>query len=64
MRINEIVRLLDYAEDGINGYGRITGIYKNKTVSVSNANQPFQGTLTNKIIPYDRITSQKSKNKA
>lgn len=54
MKINDIVRLLPYPEDSINGYGRITYIDEN-TVIISNMNMPFQGTFANEEFNIEQV---------
>ncbi len=48
LKVNDRVRILGYAEDGINGYGRIQAIdrRRKKKYWVVNGNMPFQGTIS------------------
>ena len=59
----EHVRLLDWPEDHINGYGRVVALAEDGlSVFVSNANMPYQGTLVYHEIPVDRVRSMKHDN--
>lgn len=45
--VNEFVRIKRYAEDGINGYGRVGYIEDDGRYFVTNMNMPFLGTVNN-----------------
>ncbi len=54
MKVNDIVRLLKYAENEPNAYARIVAI-ADRGVYVANMNQPFQGTLGNTFVPDNQF---------
>ena len=45
IKINDIVRLLDFEEKDINAYARVVAI-RGDEIRVSNMNMPFQGSLS------------------
>ena len=46
-KANEFVRIKQYEESGINGYGRVSYIKEDGRVFVTNMNMPFLGTVNN-----------------
>ena len=45
-KVNDIVRIKAYDEDGINGYGRVQAVREDGLVWVVNGNMPFAGTIS------------------
>lgn len=54
LKMNDIVRLLDYPENHINSHARVEKVTPTHAV-VSNMNQPFSGTLGWKHIPLNKV---------
>jgi hypothetical protein len=51
MKVNDIVRLVEYPVGHVNEKARVVEVNKEGIV-VSNMNMPFMGTLANKQIPF------------
>ena len=55
LMVNDHVRLLEFPEDSINGYGRIEHIFPDGKLRIVNLNMPYSGTLSNYVVTPDKV---------